>query len=50
VNARYLINRFLKIDLDYLYRDRDANLPADRAFNSGPYTENVVSMTLRAGL
>jgi hypothetical protein len=49
-NLRYLINHLLEADLDYTYRERTANLPADRTFNSGPYSENVVSMTLKAGL
>jgi len=50
VNARYLINRFLEADFDYTYRRRSANLPADRTFNSGPFTENVVSLTLKGAL
>lgn len=49
-NARYLINRYLEADLNYAYRARTANLPDDRTFNSGPYTENVISVTLKAGL
>jgi len=48
--VRYLLNRFLEADLDYTWRKRTANLPADRTFNSGPYTENVVSLTLRGGI
>jgi hypothetical protein len=47
-NLRYLINRFLEADLDYTYRKRTANLPADRTFNSGPFSENVVTITLKA--
>jgi len=50
LNLRYLINRNLTADLDYIYRNRSANLPNDRTFNSGPFTENVVSVSLRAGL
>jgi hypothetical protein len=49
-DLRYLINRSLEIDFDYLYRNREVNLPADRTFNSGPYTEHVISLTLKAGL
>lgn len=49
-DVRYLINRFLEADLEYVWRKRIANLPADRTFNSGPFSENVVSLTLKAGL
>jgi hypothetical protein len=49
-NIRYLINRSLEADLDYTYRERTANMPADRTFNSGPFRENVISATLKAGL
>jgi hypothetical protein len=48
--VRYLINRFLEADLEYTYRQRTANLPADRTFNSGPFSENVIALTLKAGL
>jgi hypothetical protein len=50
LNLRYLINRNLEVDFDYDYRDRSANLPNDRTFNTGPFTENVVSFSLKAGL
>jgi hypothetical protein len=50
LGLRYLINRNLEADFDYIYRDRSANLASDRVFNSGPFTENVVSLTLKAGL
>ena len=50
VNARYLVNRYMQLDLEYTHAARTANLPDDRTYNSGPYTENVVALTLRAGL
>ena len=49
-NGRYLINRNLEADIDYTYRVRTANLPNDRTFNSGPFNENVIAATLKAGL
>ena len=49
-NGRYLINRNLEADLDYTYRVRTANLPNDRTFNSGPFNENVIAVSLKAGL
>lgn len=49
-NGRYLINRNLEADLDYTYRVRAANLPNDRTFNSGPFNENVIAVSLKAGL
>ncbi len=50
LNARYLVNRYLQVDLDYTHAARTANLPDDRTYNSGPYKENAVVLTLRAGL
>ncbi len=47
-NARYLVNRNLEIDFNYAHISRVANLPNDRTFNSGPYTENVVSVAAKA--
>lgn len=47
---RYLINRHLEVDADYRYRVRTANLPFDFSFNSGPYTENVLSLTVKLAL
>jgi hypothetical protein len=50
LNGRYLINRVFEADFDYTYRQRTANMPQDRTFNSGPFEENVVTFTLKAGL
>ena len=49
-DVRYLINRYLQASLDYTWRKRTANMPDDRTFNSGPFSENVVSLTLKAAL
>ena len=49
LNARYLVNRYLQLDLDYTHAARTANLPDDRTYNSGPYTENIVALTVRTG-
>jgi hypothetical protein len=49
-DVRYLINRYLEASLDYTWRKRTANMPDDRTFNSGPFRENVVSLTLKAAL
>jgi hypothetical protein len=49
LNARYLVNRHLQLDLEYTHAARTANMPDDRTYNSGPYTENIVVLTLRSG-
>jgi hypothetical protein len=49
-NLRYLVNQHFELDLDYAYRIRTSNQPNNRLFNSGPYRENVVTLTLKAGL
>jgi hypothetical protein len=50
LNARFLINRHWEAQLEYAHNVRIANLPENRTFNTGPYDENVVSLTLKAGL
>jgi hypothetical protein len=50
LNARYLINRHWEADMEFAHNVRTANLPNDRTYNTGPYTENVVSLTLKAAL
>jgi hypothetical protein len=49
-NVRYSVNHNLELDLDYAYRARTANHPNDMSHNSGPYYENVVTLTLKAAL
>ena len=50
LNTRFLINRHWEAQLEYAHNVRTANLPENRTFNTGPYDENVVSLTLKAGL
>jgi len=49
-NLRYLMNRYSEIQISYQYRDRIANLPNDFTFNSGPFTENILSVGLKLQL
>jgi hypothetical protein len=44
----YLINRNVELSLHYTHRSRTANLPLDRTYNSGPFTENIFGLGLRA--
>jgi hypothetical protein len=49
VNGRFLVNRNMELDLSYVHNIRDANLDLI-LYNSGPYTENAVSLTLKLAL
>lgn len=49
-DLRYLLNRNLEISVEYTHRSRVANLPFDRTFNSGPFTENILGLFFRAAL
>jgi hypothetical protein len=46
-NLRYLINRYSEFQISYEYRDRTASLPNDFTFNTGPFKENIISLTLK---
>ncbi len=48
-NMRYLINRYAEFQFNYLHNLRTANLPFDYTFNSGPFAENIVSVSLKFG-
>ena len=50
VNARYLINRHWEANLDYAHNSRTANQPGNHVYNTGPFEENVVSLTLKGRL
>jgi hypothetical protein len=47
LTARYLINRNFVLDATYAYRDRDSTSPAT-AFNTGSFSDNLVTLTLTA--
>jgi hypothetical protein len=49
VNGRWLINQHLELDLEYAHNVRQANKPIT-FYNSGPYSENTVSLTLKGGI
>jgi hypothetical protein len=49
VNGRWLINRNMELDLAYAHNVRQANKPIT-FYNSGPYSENVVSLTLKSAI
>ena len=49
-DMRYLLNRYAEVDLNFTHTRRTANLSMDRTFNSGPYTENLLFLTLKVGL
>ncbi|HUN50666.1 MAG TPA: outer membrane beta-barrel protein, partial [Candidatus Sulfotelmatobacter sp.] len=49
-DVHYLLNRYSEIDFNFAHTQRTANLSADRTFNSGPYTDNIVFLTLKVGL
>lgn len=49
-NARYMINRNLEADLDYSFQMRDASRPNDTTFNSGAFSENIIVVSIKAGL
>lgn len=49
-NMRYLLNRHWEADFEIAHDVRTANHPNDRTYNTGPYTENVVSFMLKAAL
>jgi hypothetical protein len=49
-NARYLVSKNVEIDLTYNYTKRTANFPHVNFYNSGPFNESVLSLTLKAGL
>ncbi|HKQ43993.1 MAG TPA: outer membrane beta-barrel protein [Rhizomicrobium sp.] len=48
-NGRILINRNLALDISYTYNARDANQDI-RLYNSGSYSGNAVSLTLKAAM
>ncbi len=50
LNGRYLVNRNLELDLSYSHNLRRSNRPDIRFYNSGPYTENIVSIALKAAI
>jgi hypothetical protein len=49
-NARYLVDRDAEIDLSYNYFSRTANFPNVNFYNSGPFHESVLTLTMKAGL
>ncbi len=48
-NGRFLVNQNLELDLSYTHNIRDANKDLV-LYNSGPYSENLVSLTAKAAL
>lgn len=46
-DARYMINRDLEADIEYVHTARTANLPFVFIYNSGPYTENTVTLAIK---
>ena len=50
LNARYLLNRNLEVDASYSHNLRRSNRPDVHFYNSGPYSENVLSITLKAAV
>lgn len=49
-SGRYLVNQNFELDFDYTHRLRSANQPFNFTFNSGPFNENILMLTLKAGL
>jgi hypothetical protein len=50
LTVRYLLNENFELDAGYTYTQRTATLPEDRTYNSGPYKEHVLSVTVEAAL
>lgn len=48
--VRYLVNRYAELQVSYQHRDRLANLPNDFTFNTGPYIENIATLTIKVQL
>jgi hypothetical protein len=48
-NGRILINRNLELDMSYTYNARDANQDI-LIYNTGAYSGNAVSLTLKAAM
>lgn len=48
--ARYFLNEHVEMDANYTYTQRTATLPNDRTYNTGPYKEHVLSLTVAATL